>query len=42
MTPEEKEKARKSKGGEKEYNKASDSEAVEEFLELDFVANIEE
>lgn len=42
MSPEEKEKAMSSESGKKEYNKASDSEAVEEFLELDFVANVEE
>jgi len=42
MSPEEKKMTKSTEDGKKEYNKASDSEAVEEFLELDFVANVEE
>jgi hypothetical protein len=41
MTPEEKMKFKKQDGG-KKYNKMSDDTAVEEFLELEFVADIEE
>ena len=42
MTDEEKEAAMKTSEGKKAYDKAGNTGAIEEFLELDFVSNIEE